>query len=193
MEIDGARCEPDDEREDCEESAFVTLAYGRVDADDDSAGLALPTVPAGTLMLAQAMVLEADMDAETDHAALGYALKRRAEKRGIPIEQEIREYVAGFKAKPNARIRWILALTLTDAQPRGYPSNVRWRPDAWMRVIDRAIGVLEGTLGDPCGATQYGGKKLKRDRERAARAVKAGRWVLAACSKRTLNNFYTER
>lgn len=144
------------------------------------------------LMLAKAFVFESDFDAPIDHAAIGYALLRGAAARGVPLRQHIREYVSGFKVKPGPRARWIIALREDGTKPRGWPTNLRWRPNAWLATLDRARGVLSGTLPDPCHARDWGAR-YGIDHERAQRAIRAGRWVVARCDGKTANAFYRAR
>jgi len=171
---------------------FRGLAFAQSVANDED-----------RLTLGQGMVAEADFDRPVDHAALGYVLKRRWQAvctRGPcpSFSDYARTYVSAFKPHVRSpRVQWVRELTLAGDKPASWPENLSWthyRPK-WLATLDRAQGVLDGTLADPCGgkASQWGSPLLATDRVRAARAIQAGRWVPARCAGMTANNFYRER
>lgn len=152
------------------------------------------------LMLAQAMVAEADLEYPTDHAAIGWALKRQADRRGVPLEQQIQEYVSAQKPThaPTPRTRWVLELDATGARPPSFPARLLWdecngarcvsRRELWRRTLVLAEDVIMERVPDPCGADDWGGMRLEADRERAERAVTEGRWERVHCG--TLNAMF---
>jgi len=134
---------------------------------------------ATALVLAIAFVAEAGWDAEQDHAAIGHALRKRADRRGITLQQQAVEYVSAFRVA-SPRSRWLLALSLDARKPAGWPAALSWAAHVprWLRVVERARAFLRGELRDPCGAEHWGG----------AMDVPRGRMVRASCSTR--NTFY---
>lgn len=61
--------------------------------------------------------------------------------------------------------------------------------------LEMARRVLSGATPDPCPANtlHWGGPTLATDSERAAKAIREGRWALAKCTRRTANRFYVVR
>lgn len=152
------------------------------------------------LTLGQAMVAEADFERPIDHAALGWVLKRRWLSQGPTAEPEsfsayVRRYVSIFKAHVKSpRANWVRELNLDATEPASWPENLSWdvyRPK-WLAVLDRAQGVMDGTLEDPCRASQWGSRTLPADVIRAERALKSGRWIPARCAGATANRFFRE-
>lgn len=149
-----------------------------------------------TLLLARAALAESDWSAP-DRAALLHVLDRRAKRAGISVEQMAQRYVSAYVVGLSHRSAWKLTLAADCSEPEGWQRDVEgdWHGYAkrCARLFEDVRAFQRGELADPCsGATQWGARNLKRDAERAARAVKAGRWLPARCSAPTANAFYRE-
>ena len=98
------------------------------------------------LVLAQCVLAEDDFVDEQDAAGVLWVLRKRAEKRGVPLEQQTRDYCAIF-SKTSARYygkRPAIIRESTLAQPpTGYEK--RWKP--LLAFVDR---FLAGEIEDPC-------------------------------------------
>ena len=143
------------------------------------------------LLLAHACFLEASF-AAPDCAAIVYVAAKRAgcdSPGDCPgLERSLRRYELALTVD-SPRARFIRALPWGDSPAWSRADNRRW---AELRAL--VTRLLDGTEPDPCPtARQFGSRTLRRDRERAARAIAAGRWAYAVCSRRTLNAFYRER
>lgn len=137
------------------------------------------------LTLAQAMVLEADWLAATDHAAIAHVLMREADRKGAPLIVHIKRYVAGFKLSlPRSLV--IRGLSMDGCRPAGWPPHLSWQRHRawWLATVARAQKALDGDLQDPCKseAHHWGGDM---DLHRAARAG----WVKVDCGD-TVNTFW---
>jgi hypothetical protein len=143
------------------------------------------TEPSETLLLAQAMVLEADWISATDHAAIAHVLMRESKRAGVPLPSHIRRYVAGFKIKLPRNLM-IRSLTAEGWEPEGWPQNLSWPKHQvwWWATIERAKRALAGTLPDPCrGRADHWGGDMD-----LGRAERAG-WVRVDCGD-TANTFW---
>jgi hypothetical protein len=151
----------------------------------------------GTItLLTRACVAETDWS-RPDCAAVLHVLKRRAATAGEPIEQMAGRYVAMLATHDNSpRARWVMQLTADCSEPADWDQSAgrwKWYAPKCKQLVADVQAFERGALPDPCGgATQWGSRTLPQDAERAARALKAGRWVLARCSTRTANAFYSE-
>ena len=153
-----------------------------------AAGELVANDEATVLVLAIAMVAEAGWDAAEDHAAIAHVLRKRAERRGVTLQQQAVEYVSAFKVA-TPRSRWLLALNLDATKPDGWPEQLSWSSHIplWLAVVERSRAFLAGTVADPCSAgVVHWGMRGGVDQERARRAG----MVLARCSSRTRNAFY---
>lgn len=131
-----------------------------------------------------------------DAAAQWHVLQRRAARAGVPMEQMVRGYVSAWKAGLGERSAWKLHVSESCAEPEQWQRNVE---GAWSgyearcrRLFEDARAFVAGELADPCSADQWGSPHLARDAERAARAMRAGRWILARCSAPTANRYFRE-
>lgn len=139
---------------------------------------------ATVLVLAMAMVAEANWDAPEDHAAIAHVLLKRATQRGITLQQQAIEYCSAFRVD-TARTRWVLGLRLDAQKPDAWPVRYSWTAhvDRWMTVIDLARRFVAdpSSVPNPCPSARHFGGSMD--------AQKAGT-VPARCSVRTANTFY---
>lgn len=160
-------------------------------------GTPAPTSEAALLLtLVHAALAESAWNA-TDRAAQWHLLKRKADRTGKPLDATIRSYVSAFKVGLSDRSRWKLQLTEACDEPEGWQEGVEGPWSTYVkrcgRLFEDARAFLDGTLVDPCArASHWGSRTIRRDAERAARAVKAGRWLPAKCSGRTANAYFVE-
>lgn len=139
------------------------------------------------LMAARACYVEATWS-EADCAALLWVVRKRAERSGRTFVDTLLAYSA--LKSDSRRVREVRSWTADDVPGQSASWNRRW---AKLRTL--AADVLAGRVQDPCSArtVHWGGMSLRGDHERAQRALRAGKWVLARCSQRTSNTFFEER
>jgi hypothetical protein len=158
------------------------------------------------IMLAQYGIHEAGFfRAHADHLAVWEVLKQRAE--GPLWEQchgdlhcAARRYSAGrSEVIDNDRDRWVLDLNWAAIEPLGWnPQDGAWSRyrGAWLEALDSSEAWLDGRIRAHCRyrPMHWGGMRIRRDRQRANRAVAAGRWRHADCrdetGKPTRNGFF---
>lgn len=124
--------------------------------------------------------------AQADCAALLHVLMRRAERAGVPLV----EMAWRYSALRRNHARAALARALPDGDEPTWTAAINRR---WSALRETALGVLNGSVADPCpGATQWGGMGLHADERRARAALASGRWVHARCAVGTANTFFRE-
>jgi hypothetical protein len=108
-------------------------------------------------------------------------LKRRSARAGTSIAEMAIAYSAVDADTPRA------------VRARAMPGNLTARElPRWRALVATVEGVLSGRVR-ACSATHWGSPHPSLpDHERAARAVREGRWRVVNCG-RTANRFYAER
>lgn len=136
-----------------------------------------------SLLLAQMCWVEGGSSLK-DCAAMVYVIKRRAGWAKVSVEDMVWAYSA-LDAK-NDRARFARKLPDGDLEEWNDRQNRRW---AEVRRV--ALRAFEGKAPNPArGATHWGARNIKRDMERAVRAIEAGRWRTVQAP--TLNAFYAD-
>lgn len=136
--------------------------------------------PSLALLVGRACWLEATWRHD-DCASIAYVLKRRAARVGWSIERMTVKYSALDSGTERAR----KALRL----PIGFDAGEMAQ---WHALVAMAAGALAGTVADPTPrAMHWGARNLPEDTDRAAKAVREGRWRLIRSA--TANAFYAER
>ena len=133
-------------------------------------------------LLAQACYLEATWN-HRDCSAITYVLLRRAKRTSRTVEQMTHAYSLN-KDTPRAAYARRLPAGLG---PNGLKE--------WSGLVAVVEGVLSSRIKDPCRGhpTHWGSPhKSLPDLERAAKAIREGRWVEARCGT-VANRFYIER
>lgn len=147
--------------------------------------------PEARVWLARCVVGESSWLRAADHIAHADAVlrqwetRRRAGKR-LTFERQTHLYCKAL----NSRARpWLRELPPTSLQawPRGAGPNMT----LWLATLQRIDEWARGLWLSPCpGAEHWGSRKHPVDGRRAARALRAGRWVVVACLEITANRFY---
>lgn len=144
--------------------------------------------------MVRASVAEADWN-PVDRAANWHSQARNARARGITLKEQLEQFCSAFKVVPTPRLRWVLSLEQSCAEPSGWPEHLRW--DRWEpkchKAFDDAEAFLRGELPDPCpGATLFGSPTLATDVENIKRWIAERKVVIASCAKGT-SNVYLRR
>jgi hypothetical protein len=148
-----------------EPMATSPTAMARSAPDHDEAQI---VVGGEVSQLALACFTEAT-GSEADCAAVNGVVTRRAKRAGMTWLAMLHAYSAMDRCK---RVP-------TDAE--------------WKRHVDIAMRVLNGEIANSCrGADHWGGLAIKRDHERAMRAVRDRRWVRVKCTARVRNAYFRE-
>lgn len=159
-----------------------------------------PTFEEVGLWLARLYVSEAGFDGARDHAAIFHAVQNGAAQRGIPIWEQIQDYGRGLRAA-GRRAVWVRNLRVDTEAPEGWGApgsgsvGLDWAlfHRKFERVLVRARTDLIFAPMNPCDGIprHWGGMRIAVDRERAAKAVREGRWKPLHCGP-TQNGFFAQ-
>lgn len=147
-----------------------------------------PVYADARLDLARSFVAEVGWRAERDWAAMAHVHQRRAERRRVPLERQVREYCSIYRVRTQ-RARWVLSLSDQMRPPQHWPAErASWHRHRawWQRALDAAAAFLHAPqrVRDPCRgrADHFGGPM---DRPSPA-------WSRVDCG-RTRQLYYTSR
>lgn len=153
-------------------SLVLLLSPSTVSAQDDLA-----------VLLARAYVAEGGWNA-ADHAGIYWSIRNRSAERGVTFLVQLSAYARGLYSRTR-RGEWIRGLDEDLHEPPGWPEAYRWDRfrRAWAETLTRSRTDLVIPPPNPCDGRpeHWGGMTISRDRDRAERAVREGRWRRLRC------------